>query len=424
MKKQAGRQLAALALAAGALCGGMAQAQQTSGAAAGSGVTLYGIVDVGVTSIDGYGDKTRRFVSSGTQLGSRLGLRGDEDLGGGFRALFTLEHQLYADTGSQNQQTPISGLAIPARALVGVPNTIRSQLEPSLGAALASSLNNKFWHRQAWVGLVTPAGAVLAGRQYSPVFATFGRFDPHQAGNIGNAFATLTVPTGLEVRIDNSLQYVAEKNGWRFNAMVGAGEGEVGPGRFWGLSAGYAVGNFDVGIAHQRRKTSEDLDSLENTIVGASYATGPWKVTGVVVSAKDKHPILGAQLRAQLNANTSIPAALKPAFLAYGSQIASNLGFDGHLAYAGVHYLINPSNKIVASYGAYSDSVDAREAAIAGLALEHILSKRTSIWVSASYVDNKTGQQVLPYSQGLLYGFTDKPGKDASAWSLNLVHRF
>lgn len=410
---------AILALAAMLSCGA-AQAQQS----AESGVHLYGIIDVGVTAIDGYGDKTRRFVSSGTQLGSRLGLRGNEDLGGGWRAMFTLEHQLYADTGSQNQQTPISGFAIPARALVGVPNTIRSQLEPALGASLAASLNNRFWHRQAWAGVVTPVGAVLAGRQYSPAFATYGRFDPHQAGNIGNALATLSVPTGLEVRIDNSLQYVAEMNGFRFNAMLGAGEGEVGPGRFWGVSAGYATGGFDIGVGHQRRKTSEGLNSLENTIVGASYSTGPWKVTGVVVSAKDKHPILGAQLRAQLNANTAIPAALKPAFLAYGTQIASNLGFDGHLAYGGVHYLVNERNRVIVSYGAYNDSVAAREAAIGGVALEHMFSKRTSVWLSASYVDNKTGQQVLPYSQGLLYGFTDKPGKDASAYSLNLVHRF
>lgn len=412
---------AILVLAAILCCAGTtAQAQQ----GAESGVQLYGIIDVGVTAIDGYGDKTRRFVSSGTQLGSRLGLRGNEDLGGGWRAMFTLEHQLYADTGSQNQQTPISGFAIPARALVGVPNTIRAQLEPALGASLAASLNNRFWHRQAWAGVVTPVGAVLAGRQYSPAFSTYGRFDPHQAGNIGNALATLSVPTGLEVRIDNSLQYVAEMNGFRFNAMLGAGEGDVGPGRFWGLSAGYASGAFDIGVAHQRRKTSEGLNSLENTIVGASYATGPWKVTGLVVSAKDKHPILGAQLRAQLNANTAIPAALKPAFLAYGTQIASNLGFDGHLAYGGVHYLVNERNRVIVSYGAYSDSVAVREAAIGGVALEHLFSKRTSVWLSASYVDNKTGQQVLPYSQGLLYGFTDKPGKDASAYSLNLVHRF
>ena len=87
--------------------------------------------------------------------------------------------------------------------------------------------------------------------------------------------------------------------------------------------------------------------------------------------------------------------------------------------------MINPSHKLVVSYGSYNDkrAINA-DAAIAGIALEHIKSKRTSIWLSGSYVDNKEVQQILPYAQGLLYGFTDKPGRDASALSLNLVHRF
>lgn len=404
--------LTLLALAAGAV-----QAQ--------SSVQLYGILDVGVTTIEGHGSGKRTFVSSGTQLGSRLGLKGTEEIAPGWKAMFTIEHQLYADTGSQNQQTPISGTALPARVLVDIPNTIRDQLVPQLGASLQASLNNRFWHRQAWVAAVTPGGAISLGRQYSPVFASFGRFDPHQAGNVGNAFATLTVPTGLEVRIDNSIQYVAETGGFRLNAMYAPDEKEVGNGRFWGISTGYQVGGFDFGIAHQRRQTSEGLDSLENTMVGATYENGPFKLWGQWIRAKDKHPVLGAQLRATLNASTAIPAQLKPAFLAYGTQIANALGFDGSLSYVGLHYKINPTHKLVASYGLYNDkrAINA-DAAIAGLALEHIKSKRTSIWLSGSYVDNKEVQQILPYSQGLLYGFTDKPGRDASALSVNMVHRF
>lgn len=396
---------------------GTVQAQQ-----AGSSVNLFGVVDVGVVAIDGAGAKTRRFVSSGSQMGSRLGVRGTEDMGAGWKAIFTLEHQLYADTGSQHQAASIG--SIPSRAFVDIPNTVRGQLEPMLNASLQSALQNRFWHRQAWVGLVTPGGAVVAGRQYSPAFATFARFDPHQAGNVGNAFATLTVPTGLEVRIDNSVQYVAEVGGLRLNAMVGAGENDAGNGKFMGLSIGYAAGPFDIAFAHQRRKTSDGLDSLENTLVGAAYTWGPVKVTGLYITAKDKHPILTTQLRANLSASTAIPATLKPTFLAYGAQITDRLGFDGHLAYAGVHYMINERNKLVVSYGGYKDKVSVRDAAIGGIALEHMLSKRTSLWLSGGYVDNKTGQQILPYAQGQFYGFTDKPGRDASAYSLNIVHRF
>lgn len=398
------------------LLGSAAQAQ--------SSVNLYGILDVGVVALDGIGNKTRHLVSSGQQLSSRLGLRGTEDMGGGWKAMFTIEHQLYADTGGISQTTPLSGYAIPARALVGIPNTVRNQLEPQLGQSLAASLNNKFWHRQAWVGLVTPGGALTLGRQYSPVYSTFGKFDPHQAGNVGNAFAALTVPTGVEIRIDNSLQYVAEGKGWRVNAIMARGEGEVGPGNFWGVGGSYAIGGFEIGFAHQRRETSEGLDSLKNTVVAATYETGPFKLFGSYLRAEDHHPVLGAQLRAALNASTAIPASFKPVFLSYGTQIANALGFDGNLLYGGVHYMINPSHKLVLSYGRYDDKVDLRDVAIAGVALEHIKSKRTSIWLSGGYVDNKTGQQVMPFSQSNLYGFADKPGRDTSAWSVNMIHRF
>ena len=36
----------------------------------------------------------------------------------------------------------------------------------------------------------------------------------------------------------------------------------------------------------------------------------------------------------------------------------------------------------------------------------------------------RTGSQLLPFSQGLYYGITNKPGRDSSALAANLVHRF
>ncbi|MCZ8234436.1 MAG: porin, partial [Inhella sp.] len=118
------------------------------------------------------------------------------------------------------------------------------------------------------------------------------------------------------------------------------------------------------------------------------------------------------------------PAPLRASFLAAGAQIAKNLGWDGTLLYGGVHYQINDANKLVASYAQYDDTNNARDMSVAGLALEHMVSKRTQIWLSGSRIDNKTGSQVLPFGQGLYYGITDKPGRDSSAFSVNLVHRF
>ena len=64
------------------------------------GVTLYGLVDVGITSVSGLKDGTVTQIASGIMEGSRWGLKGNEDLGGGYKAIFTLESRVEADTGA------------------------------------------------------------------------------------------------------------------------------------------------------------------------------------------------------------------------------------------------------------------------------------------------------------------------------------
>lgn len=58
-----------------------------------SSVTLYGVADAGVEFVNHQkpGDSTVVRVQSGNLSGSRWGLRGSEDLGGGLRAIFALE---------------------------------------------------------------------------------------------------------------------------------------------------------------------------------------------------------------------------------------------------------------------------------------------------------------------------------------------
>lgn len=411
------QQLTRLTLALALAAGGTAQAQGT-----GSGVNLFGIVDLGVVAIDGAGKSTQTFLSSGQQMGSRLGVRGTEVIAPGWEARFTLEHQFYADTGLQNQQTPISGTSLPDWVFAGVPLTIKAALAQTLGASLNASLENRFWHRQSWVGLVTPVGGFLLGRQYSPAFVTYGRFDPHLAGNIGNPLALFAAPTGIEVRVDNSVQWVVEKGGLRASVMVAPGEGAVGNGDFLGVSAGFATGGLDIGVGYNQRENSNGDNALRNVTVGASYTGGSFKAFGLWMQVKDTNSTLGPQLLASIGATA--PAPLRASFLAAGAQVARNLGWDGDLLYGGVHIMLGTRNKIVATYAQYDDANNARDMAIAGLALEHSLSKRTSVWLSGARIDNKTGSQVLPFGQGLYYGITDKPGRDSSAYSVNLVHRF
>ena len=84
--------LSTLALAAAGVAG-TASAQ--------SSVTLYGVVDAFYQYANG-DDSVNRLQSGGIN-GSRLGVRGVEDLGGGLKALFTLESGINIDTGTTGQ---------------------------------------------------------------------------------------------------------------------------------------------------------------------------------------------------------------------------------------------------------------------------------------------------------------------------------
>src|SRR4051812_44655080 len=70
----------------------------SAGAWAQSSVTVFGFIEAQV------GRQTQD--APGTKLydmgGSRLGFKGDEDLGGGLKASFYLEHRLDPDTGTSN----------------------------------------------------------------------------------------------------------------------------------------------------------------------------------------------------------------------------------------------------------------------------------------------------------------------------------
>ncbi|OXH87878.1 porin, partial [Burkholderia multivorans] len=80
-------------------------------ASAQSSVTLYGIVDAGVTyrsnervgTAGAYTGHSNVGLTTGNLSGSRWGIKGSEDLGGGLRALFVLENGFDITNGTSGQ---------------------------------------------------------------------------------------------------------------------------------------------------------------------------------------------------------------------------------------------------------------------------------------------------------------------------------
>ncbi len=68
-----------------------------------SAVTLYGILDEGVNWTSNSNGAHQYNMTSGVASGSRWGLRGSEDLGGGLKAVFVLENGFDVGSGALGQ---------------------------------------------------------------------------------------------------------------------------------------------------------------------------------------------------------------------------------------------------------------------------------------------------------------------------------
>lgn len=247
-------------LAACSLCAGGAQAQST--------VVLYGVVDSNIEYVTnlgsatpspangfsaGPGGNTTRLTSGGLS-GSRWGLRGVEDLGGGMKALFVLESGFGLDDGK-----------------------------------LASS--GRLFGRQAYVGLESAGfGKVTFGRQYSTMFSMLADFSPTGYASQYEPFVALL---GLAARSDNTAKYVGSFGPvtaiahWSFGNGV-AGNGEV-PGQFrrdtgYGAGVSYSAGPFGASISYDQFNPTLTAAGGTGTFrkvgTGASYTVGPAKLMG------------------------------------------------------------------------------------------------------------------------------------------------
>ena len=141
-----------------------------------SSVTLYGLIDAGIIYTNNAGGASLFRLNSGSLNGSRFGLRGTEDLGGGVKALFVLENGYNVNNGSLGQDGRLFG-------------------------------------RHAYFGLTRNGiGTLTLGRQYdtmvdfvAPLSATAGDFGDQSFGHVfdnDNLNHTL--------RINNAVKYTSD----------------------------------------------------------------------------------------------------------------------------------------------------------------------------------------------------------------------
>jgi len=227
---------------------GLVAALASTGALAQSSVTIYGVIDTAVrytTNADAAGDN-KTVLADGIFQGSRLGFKGNEDLGGGTAAVFDLEAGYSINTGASGQ----GGLLFGRQAFVGLKN---------------SSL-----------------GEVDFGRQYSLAFQTLGMYDPLGQGNANENDWQEAIEG---VRFDNTVEYTGT---WgpvkaQFQYSFGGVAGNTSANSTVGADLSYTQGPLSIGGVYQQSDSAAPATGSTPQValwgIGASYVAGPATLT-------------------------------------------------------------------------------------------------------------------------------------------------
>jgi len=328
-----------------------------------SSVTLYGLIDAGISYNSNVKNATGGSSSlwqygDGVAQGSRWGLRGAEDLGGGLKAIFVLENGFNSGTGAAGQGGAMFG-------------------------------------RQAFVGLTKDTiGSLTFGRQYS--FSTDVLGSQYSTGGntvSGNwAYHFNDIDQLTSSRINNSVKFQSVNiSGFTFGGLYGfsnttsfAGApstSSTSSSRTYSFGANYGYGPFSLGAAYTNinypgsatpafsttiaNLPQTTLQNLRSFGVGGRYIVGPatfWALwTNTLLS-----PIAGS-------------STLYNAYEA-GGKYAFTPALSGALGYT----YSRASGSATAHWNQVNASVD------------YALSKRTDVYGLVTYQD---GSGTLPNGQ-------------------------
>ncbi|RIX74191.1 porin [Acidovorax cavernicola] len=352
-------------------------------ASAQSSVTLFGVVDAGVT----YQSSTSRDAVTGASVkqsktslsnsgynSSRIGFRGTEDLGGGLAASFWLEAPITNDDGATGIST---------------------------------------FSRRSTVSLSGGFGELRLGRDYTATFWNDTVFDPFGTNGSGtNVISTVSGGTGINnanyARASNAIGYFLPPNLGGFygqlqyslheNASTDATSTTAASsstaGRYVGGRFGYANGPLDVALA-MGQSVAVDTTTLERKVqtinLGASYDFGPVKLFGELSNVKNKFDT------ALTNTHDSYNGYLIGATVPVGSGLI-------RASYSVVRY-----NEGAA--GVTGEDPRAQKLAIGYV---HNLSKRTALYATVARVNNRNDAN---YTGGLSAAATTGYGSAGTTYT-------
>ncbi|WP_244847295.1 porin [Caballeronia sp. SL2Y3] len=343
-----------LALAALGVFAGAAHAQ--------SSVTLYGIIDAGFVYSNNVGGQKLYAMSSGNVQGSRWGLRGTEDLGGGLKALFVLENGFNVFNGRLAQGGSEFG-------------------------------------RQAYVGLSTAQfGTVTLGRQYDSVVDFTGAFE------VGSQWATYygAHPGDLDNmnnsnRVNNAIKFTsANYAGFTFGGLysLGGNAGQFNRNQIWSVGLGYSQGPLQLGAGYLNVK-DPNYSFFGNTPASSTTGSnmGGSRVYSGYASAHTQQ-VISAGAAYTFGAATVGATYSNTQFKDVGREAGTGLnpaGYTGgtgkfHNAEINFKYQLTPALLVGAAYD-YTKGYGLGNAKYhqGMLGADYFLSKRTDVYIDGVY---------------------------------------
>ena len=340
-----------------------------AGSAYAANVEVYGLIDTSLAYVWSDADKSgvdsdgKFTMNTGREFGSRVGLRGSEDLGDGLKLGFVLETGFESDTGSLEQ-------------------------------------GNRIFGREAHINLTGDFGYLAFGRQ--PIFGSvlganglFRAIDPLFA-NYTEAFGSGHATASMWTRVDNAISYRTPTwAGFTGYAMYSfqndsqkdyregtdANEGSAGVDRYASVAGRYQAGAFEAIAVYDTTMYGNDRtiqtkmdDNGQTFTLGGNYTfDGGLKVLAFGQWFKDQE--LGGRAGVMAGGLEEHFGAATYGFVdGYGLSLGVNYPIGGGVAKAQVAYR-DMENE---------DDNEFKRWTVAA-AYDYPLSKRTSVYAMTGY---------------------------------------
>ncbi|CAM2172571.1 outer membrane protein OmpU [Paraburkholderia sacchari] len=354
-----------------------------------SSVTLYGIIDAGVTYVSNAGGSHQVKFDDGISYGNRFGLKGTEDLGGGLKAIFTLESGFHIGNGQLTN-----------------------------GGAL--------FGRQAYVGLQSDWGTLTFGNQSDMTQ------DMVYTYNISAWASGYAINQGDFDRmngdhLNNSVKFTSNTyGGFQFGGMYSFSNtpGQFHTGSAWSVGAQYQHGDFSMGTAYTQLNNPSGI-----------YAFDPYAMIGTHTffgrPTVSVDPATGAVT--DLYASNPFPVDKQGTFGVGASYVVGPVTLSGDFTYTqikafgqsehmqvaegGANWQINPAVNLIGGY--QYTHFDGHHWNMISAGLHYLLSKRTDVYISGDWLKASQGVDAV-----IGYSFTPSSSTNQADVRIGMRHSF